>query len=790
MKTKILKSLSFIVLLVLSLTITSVVFADPDLYQYTGTVASGHTYNNVGVAKFQMTEGYLAFCLDKDVFIKTNQDYKKLPLESPEASFWITNPAKVRAILNYAWDKTNADEITAIQYALWHYMGQGNLPTGANANEVAIYNKLLNDTLTPPIQAGDENAPNTLSISQPSTPTTANSFAFTITTTFDTNLVIEVVDDEGATVPASEYTLTNTGNDYVFTLTSEQVPTKCYTINVTTLANKAVNAWAFFSGEIDSETEEFVIDKSLSQTVVGLNPTKSFQTKSIKVCFNPYTATGSLDLSGKKTLNGRTLAAGEFEFELYKGATATGTPVETVSNLADGTFKFSTLNYDLNDVGTTTYTVVEKTGSLGGVSYSGASYAVIVTITDAEDGTLNVVVANDNATTLNFTNTYKATGDLDLSGMKTLNGRELVAGEFEFELYDGETLLQTVSNAADGSFSFEKLDYTQNDVGTTTYTVIEKTGSLGGVSYSGASYAVIVTITDNGDGTLDVDEENGTFFACSKTSKNDWELGDGFEAQGLNGRALIAGEFEFELYEGETKLQTVSHAANGSFGFAPMNYTQNDVGTKTYTVKEKSGTLSGVTYATSVYTVTINISDNGDGTLKIIPSDNAAALTFVNVYDATGSLALSGTKTLNGRELVAGEFEFELYDGAILLETVSNAADGSISFTILSYDLGDVGTKTYTVKEVRGTLEDVIYATNEYTVTVTVADNGDGTLDVDASDNAIALNFENIQELVLADDVVLPVTGETNPYLIPGILLLMFAVATLALYFFRRFAIQ
>ncbi|NLA71812.1 MAG: hypothetical protein GX850_05275, partial [Clostridiaceae bacterium] len=147
-------------------------------------------------------------------------------------------------------------------------------------------------------------------------------------------------------------------------------------------------------------------------------------------------------------------------------------------------------------------------------------------------------------------------------------------------------------------------------------------------------------------------------------------------------------------------------------------------------------------------------------------------------------------KTLNGRELVAGEFEFELYDGAILLETVSNAADGSISFTILSYDLGDVGTKTYTVKEVRGTLEDVIYATNEYTVTVTVADNGDGTLDVDASDNAIALNFENIQELVLADDVVLPVTGETNPYLIPGILLLMFAVATLALYFFRRFAIQ
>ena len=59
--------------------------------------------------------------------------------------------------------------------------------------------------------------------------------------------------------------------------------------------------------------------------------------------------------------------------------------------------------------------------------------------------------------TLNFTNTYAATGSLTLSGMKTLNGRTLAAGEFEFELYEGATLLETVTNAAEGSLKFAAL---------------------------------------------------------------------------------------------------------------------------------------------------------------------------------------------------------------------------------------------------------------------------------------------------------------------------------------------
>ena len=216
-----------------------------------------------------------------------------------------------------------------------------------------------------------------------------------------------------------------------------------------------------------------------------------------------------------------------------------------------------------------------------------------------------------------------------------------------------------------------------------TYNVKEKSGSLGGVTYDPAEHTVTVTITDKGDGTLQVIPSNN--FATLNFTNPYAATGSLMltATKTLTGRILAAGEIELELYEGATLLETVTNAADGSVSFATLNYTLNDVGTKTYTVKEKSGSLNGVTYTVSVYTVTVTITDKGDGTLLVVPSDNAATMAFDKTYVATGSLALSGTKTLTGRNLAAGEFEFELYEGATLLETVTNAADGSVKFTAL-----------------------------------------------------------------------------------------------------------
>ena len=125
---------------------------------------------------------------------------------------------------------------------------------------------------------------------------------------------------------------------------------------------------------------------------------------------------------------------------------------------------------------------------------------------------------------IEFTNKYEATGKTQFEGTKELNGRGLKADEFTFELYDGEgNLIESVQNDADGKFVFSELEYllneTQNDVGTYTYTVKEKKESLTGVTYDETEYTITVTVTDNGDGTLNVDVSGAEAIKFTNTYK-------------------------------------------------------------------------------------------------------------------------------------------------------------------------------------------------------------------------------------------------------------------------------
>ncbi|NLW10871.1 MAG: LPXTG cell wall anchor domain-containing protein, partial [Clostridiaceae bacterium] len=226
---------------------------------------------------------------------------------------------------------------------------------------------------------------------------------------------------------------------------------------------------------------------------------------------NSYEATGNISFSGTKEITGRDLAAEEFTFALFEGDDTSSTPFRTASNDIDGNFSFETINFNLDDVGVKTYTIVEQAGTLGGVDYDESVYTIIVSISDNGDGTLSIDYngESDDPEAINFTNTYSATGSLDLSGTKTLTGRDLAAGEFTFELFEGTdtsgTPFSTASNDADGNFSFETISYNLADVGTRTYTIRELAGGLSGIIYDANTYTVIVNISDNGDGTLAVD---------------------------------------------------------------------------------------------------------------------------------------------------------------------------------------------------------------------------------------------------------------------------------------------
>lgn len=89
----------FALAVVLAFVLTVSVSADTQVYRYTGNGTSGHTYNGVGVQKFNMTDGYTAFCVDINVTISTKQDYIKLSLENAETMGVLEQSDKVRAIL-------------------------------------------------------------------------------------------------------------------------------------------------------------------------------------------------------------------------------------------------------------------------------------------------------------------------------------------------------------------------------------------------------------------------------------------------------------------------------------------------------------------------------------------------------------------------------------------------------------------------------------------------------------------------------------------------------------------
>src|SRR5699024_7907449 len=147
-------------------------------------------------------------------------------------------------------------------------------------------------------------------------------------------------------------------------------------------------------------------------------------------------------------------------------------------------------------------TVREVKGDQGGVTYDETEYTIIVTITDDGEGQLHATADYGDNEKIVFTNIYKTAPDsVIFEGEKLLDGRDLISGEFEFELIDSEgNIIETVKNNADGNIYFSEIKYTE--VGEHTYTVREVDGSLEGVTYDDSVFSIVVTVIDDGEGQL------------------------------------------------------------------------------------------------------------------------------------------------------------------------------------------------------------------------------------------------------------------------------------------------
>ena len=465
---------------------------------------------------------------------------------------------------------------------------------------------------------------------------------------------------------------------------------------------------------------------------------------------NPVESSVTSQIDVTKSLTGRDLAAGEFSFELREIKGEDSELIETVENGADGKVTFSAIKYD--KIGQHTYTLHEIKGDAGGITYDDTVYTIVTTISDNRKGQLVATHELKGDEPAEFKNSYNLTPKSSsvtdkITATKVLTGRDLKADEFSFELVEGNDVVATGTNAADGTITMNPIEYTK--AGKHTYTLREANGGTtsNGISYDGKTYTIVTTITDNGDGTLSAahklqgaepaEFKNSYNLTPSSSSVTDQITAD----KVLDGRDLKADEFSFELVEGNDVVATGTNAADGTITMNPIEYTE--AGKHTYTLREAKGNAGGITYSTAEYTIVTTITDNGDGTLSAthVLKGDATAATFENTYRVTpldAELDFDLSKVIDGREWTDGdEFSFTITatEGTPLPDPTTVTVDNqdaddngiaAIKFGKIRYTAA--GTYKYEIRENAGNAAGMTYDGHVATAEVTVTENDEGNL--------------------------------------------------------------
>lgn len=482
-------------------------------------------------------------------------------------------------------------------------------------------------------------------------------------------------------------------------------------------------------------------------------------------------------------------ADGTVDFGTFTYTTTGYQAPEGAVNLTDiisGDNAYATMTQvDGKNVYTVNYIASEVTDNLpAGMTPGTQPFAVTVTVTDNGDGTLTA-----KASTGKFTNDYATVNDdvlIKMNGTKTIdtNGVEgltppALKDNFTFNLkaVDGgpeptNTTAKTDENGnvdfGTATFNSDLLeDVTAAEDGSRTkeftYEVTEVKGNLPGVTYDAEKKTFTVTLKDDGNGNLSAttsvtDGQSlfrfvNTYGVAPKTSS----ITDTVKIQKvLEGRTLNKEEFTFLLTEnvdGEDRIvATGTNDEEGKVTFGGLKYTKP--GNYTYTVREQipegaaDGVYEGVTYDKAIYTITTEVTDNGDGTLKVTHAvKDDEKITFTNKYEAKQTaVILNASKKLVDKKLEDGQFTFELRDenDKLVGKAKKNNADGQVVFDEITYD--KAGTYKYTVSEVNDKQDGIIYDDKKYSVEVKVTDNGKGSYVAEISCPDGAPSFVNAYE--------------------------------------------
>ena len=460
----------------------------------------------------------------------------------------------------------------------------------------------------------------------------------------------------------------------------------------------------------------------------------------------------SVTLKATKRFTGGELAGSDFTFQLLD---KDGSVVQTVQNEKDGKVAFAAIDYATP--GDHDYTIKEVKGADSTVVYDAKGVKVHVKVTD-EKGELKATVTYDGEKAVpTFTNT-KPTADVTVEATKVLAGKDLTADAFTFGLYDQDG--NEDARGTNDKNGKVKLTVKGLNLGEYDYTLKEVAGSDSTITYDSTEVRVHVSVKAEGDkakATVTYDGKNDipTFKNTYQPAETSVTLAakKAYVKSDSTPAALKGGEFAFDLYEGDLTAeqlkgkQPIRSAKNGEDGtvtFPAINYTK--AGEYKYTIVEKKGDLSHVTFDDAVHHAAVKVMDKA-GKLDAAVAydgDKADAPTFTNTYTAKGSVELTATKVVavapgftHDTNLKGGEYTFELKDAdGKVLDTAKNEADGTVKFT-RDFELADLGGAaskdfTYTIVEQPGAEPGMVYDNHTLTYTVTVTDGGNGALNAKA----------------------------------------------------------
>ena len=488
-----------------------------------------------------------------------------------------------------------------------------------------------------------------------------------------------------------------------------------------------------------------------STTGTDLNFTNSYKAAAV-----------DLHIRGTKTLtdvksSGKTLAKDEFSFQIIGLDDDTDI---TVKNDADGKIDFG--KHSFTEAGTYRYKVHEVRGNEAGVTYDSTVYEFTVEVTDSGNGKLAANVSGNvsSESGFDFTNLYEAgSTSVTFGGKKTFEGfpeNSEIHPVFTFTLSDGDDVLDTQTVTGSDDYAFAPITY--DAIGNHTYTVREIPGGQAGVTYDDTVYTVNVSVTDNGGQLVATVTGVDSSDALDFTNSYEAEAVDLHirGAKTLTGKDLTAEEFSFRIVglNDDTDI-TVKNDTDGKIDFGKHSFTK--AGTYTYKVSEVTGTEAGVTYDTTIYEFTVEVTDSGNGKLTAsVSSDDvtsASGFNFENTYIAgSTSVNFGGTKTFEGFPDGAEKpvFTFTLKDGDTVLDTKTVKGSGEYAFDPITYT--EEGEYTYTVLETDDDQAGVTYDDTVYTVTVSVADvDAQLVATVSGVSAADALNFTNSYEAKAAE---------------------------------------